>query len=172
MSEVFGLEFETPEGERLYFEWNPQSLASLDGEPSESAPWQLDGELDWDEIELIRVLSAQFEDGRLLGLAALRPAGAEGHGQEVVVCVLADGDGEANAIDETLLSVEYDAGGLPRRVGLELHRGEGAIPLRVAGNATAVVRAADGAAERTSASFELRLSGSVGRGRLDLLRPA
>jgi hypothetical protein len=172
LSEVFGLEFETPEGERLYFEWNPESLAHLEDEPSRSTPWQLDGQLDWDEIELIRILSARFEDHRLLGVAALRPAGAEGHGQEVVVAVMVDAEGNASGFDETLLSVEYAAGGLPRRVGLELYRSEGSIPLRVAGNATATDSAADGALERTSANLDLRLTGCAGRGRLDLLRRA
>ena len=164
MSEVFGLEFETPDGEHLYFAWDPAG----DGAP----PWRLDGELDWDEIELIRVLSARFEDGRLLGLAALRPAGAEGHGQEVVVSALVGTDGEAQAVEETLLSVEYDASGLPRRVGLELYRGEGSIPLRVAGDATTADRERDGALERVSATLGLRLTGSAGAGRLDILQPA
>ncbi len=164
MSEVFGLEFETPDGEHLYFAWNP------DGEGA--PPWRLDGELDWDEIELIRVLSARFEDGRLLGLAALRPAGAEGHGQEFVVSALVGIDGEAEAVEETLLSVEYDASGLPRRVGLELYRGEGSIPLRVAGDATTADRERDGALERISATLGLRLTGSAGAGRLDILQPA
>lgn len=170
MSEVFGLEFETPEGERLYFEWNPESLAHLDADPSGATAWQLDGNLDWDEIDLIRVLTARFEDGRLLGLAALRPAGAQGHGQEAVVSVLVDGEGQASGVDETLLSVEYDRAGLPRRVGLELYRGEGSIPLRVAGDVTDGTRMSEGSLERTSASLELRLTGAGGRGRLDLLR--
>lgn len=171
MSAVFGLEFETPEGERIYFEWNPESLAHLEGEPSAATPWQLDGELDWDEIELIRVLTARFQDGRLLGLAALRPAGAGGHGQEVVVSVLVNGEGEASRVDESLLSVEYDGGGLPRRVGLELYRSEGSIPLRVAGDVGATDRVVEGALERTSASLDLRLTGCSGSGRIDLLRP-
>jgi hypothetical protein len=163
MSDEFGLEFETPAGERLYFGWKP------DG----SAPpaWRLDGELDWDEVELIRVLSARFEDGRLLGLVALRPAGSEGHGQEFVVSVLVN-DGEATPVDESLLSVEYDGAGLPRRVGLELYRPEGGIPLRVAGEVTAANREPDGALQRTSAEVSLRLAGGPGAGRLDIVQPA
>jgi hypothetical protein len=167
---VFALEFETPAGETLYFEWNPESLGHLDGDLTESTPWQLDGELDWDEVELIRVLSARFDDGRVLGLAALRPAGADGHGQEVVVSALLNGEGEVEPVSETLLSVEYDASGVPRRAGLELYRGEGSVPLRVAGVATGSERELDGAIERTSVALEMRLAGSAGRGRLDLLR--
>jgi hypothetical protein len=170
VSDVFGLEFETPAGETLYFEWNPESLARLDGELAAGTPWQLDGELDWDEIELIKVLSARFEDDRLLGVAALRPAGAEGHGQEVVVGVLVDAEGNASGLSETLLSVEYDGSGLPRRTGLELYRGEGGMALRVAGDVTATDRDAGGAVERTSAALNVRLAGLSGRGRLDLIR--
>jgi len=164
MSEPFGLEFETPAGERLYFAWEPADAAA--------PTWRLDGQLDWDEIELIRVLSGRFEDGRLLGLAAVRPARAEGHGDELVVSAVMTDAGEVEPIDETLLSVEYDREGVPRRVGLELYRGEGSIPLRVAGDATQAERSRDGALERTSTDLTLRLTGSGGTGRLDVLRPA
>jgi hypothetical protein len=163
MSGEFGIEFATPDGERLYFAWKPDG-----GEPP---PWRLDGELDWDEIELIRVLSAGFEDGRVLGLVAVRPAGAEGHGEEFVAAALVN-EGQASAIDESLLSVEYDGSGLPRRVGLELYRTEGGIPLRVAGEVTAADREPEGALERTTATLSLRLTGSSGAGRLDIVRPA
>lgn len=170
MSEVFALEFESPQGERLRFEWNPESLERLDSELGESTPWRLDGQLDWDEVELVRVLSARFEDGRLFGLAALRPAGAEGHGEEIVVSALVDGNGQLDAIDETLFSVEYDGSGLPRRVGLELYRGEGSMPLRVAGDVIATGGGNGGELERTSAAVSLRLTGAAGSGRLDVLR--
>lgn len=172
MSDVFGLEFEAPDGERIYFEWNPESLMNLNGEPSGPTPWQLDGELDWDEIEQIRVLSGRFDDGRLLGLAALRPAGAKGHGQEAVVALIVNGEGQVEGITETLLSVEYDGSRLPRRIGLELYRGESSFPLRVAGNVTGAERSPEGALELTSAGLSLRLAGSGGRGRIDILRPA
>jgi hypothetical protein len=170
MTDVFGLEFETPAGETLYFEWNPDSLGHLDGELGDPTPWQLEGELDWDEVDLIRVLSARFDDGRLLGLAALRPAGAAGHGEEIVVSALVDPEGRVEPVAETLLSVEYDGSGLPRRAGLELYRGEGSIPLRVAGNATGSERDSQGQLERISTALSLRLTGAAGRGRLDLLR--
>jgi hypothetical protein len=169
---VFGLEFQTPAGETLYFEWNPESLARLDGELAAATPWQLDGELDWDEVELIRVLSARFDDGRLLGVAVLRPSGAEGHGDELVVGLLVDAEGNATGLSETLLSVEYDGSGLPRRAGLELYRGEGAMPLRVAADVTATDVDDGGSIERTSALLAVRLAGAAGDGRLDVIRAA
>jgi hypothetical protein len=171
MSDFFAVEFQTPEGESIYFEWNPESVKNLDGELTGPTPWQLDGELDWDEIDLIRVLSARFDDGRLLGVAALRPAGAEGHGDDLVVAAMANAEEEVEPVDEALLSVEYDGSGAPRRVQLELHRDEGSMVLRVAGDVTSVVDKPDGQLELTSAALAVRLSGVAGHGRFDFLRP-
>jgi hypothetical protein len=168
----FALEFQDPAGERLDFGWDPERLSALEGELGESLPWLLDGELDWDEIELIRVISARFDDERLLGIAALRPAGADGHGQEVVAGAMLNAEGQIESFSETLLSVEYDGDGKPRRAGLELYRGEGTIPLRVAGDATATETTADGSLERTSVALRMRLTGTEGFGRLDIVRPA
>ncbi len=170
MSTPFALEFEDPTGERLDFGWDPERLSALDGELGENLPWLLDGELDWDEIELIRVISARFDDGRLLGVTALRPAGAEGHGQEVVAGAMVNPEGQVESFSETLLSIEYDGDGKPRRIGLELYRGEGSIPLRAAGDATATETTSDGSVQRTSAALGMRLTGTQGYGRLDIVR--
>jgi hypothetical protein len=174
MSEAFAVEFETPEGDRLDIGWDSEALTRLDEQAAAgpNTPWLLDGELDWDEVELIRVLSAKFDDGRLLGVAAIRPKGAEGHGDELVVSALVDADGAVEPVSETLLSVEYDGAGKPRRAGLELYRGEGSIPLRAAGDATAIETTGDGSLERTSAALRMRLAGAQGVGRLDIVRPA
>ena len=172
MSDAFALEFEGPSGEHLDFGWDTERLEQLGEELGRQTPWLLDGELDWDEIELIRVISARFDDGRLLGVAALRPAGSEGHGDELVIGAIASADGNIEALEETLLSVEYDADGLPRRAGLELYRGEGAVPLRVAADVTATESEREGSLERTSAALAVRLAGTAGHGRLDFLRVA
>jgi hypothetical protein len=172
VSTPFALEFQDPTGERLDFGWDPDRLEQLDGELGPDLPWLLDGELDWDEIELIRVLSARLEDGRLLGVVALRPAGADGHGQEIVAAAMVNSDGEVGSFAEALLSLEYDREREPRRVGLELYREEGSIPLRVAGDVTAAETVVDGSAQRTSAALSVRAAGTHGHGRLDLLRLA
>jgi hypothetical protein len=174
MSEAFAVEFETPEGERIDIGWDEAALAGLDAADGvgATAPWLLDGELDWDEVELIRVLSARFDDGRLLGVAAIRPQGAEGHGDELVVSALVGPDGGVEPVSETLFSVEYDGDGNPRRAGLELYRGEGSIPLRAAGEATTAESTAEGSLARTSAALRMRLAGTQGFGRLDIVRPA
>lgn len=56
MSEHVALEFEAPTGDRLSFEWDADRLAELDPEPPDRPLWELAGELDWDEIERVRVL--------------------------------------------------------------------------------------------------------------------
>ena len=90
----------------------------------------------------------------------------------MVIGAIASADGNIEALEETLLSVEYDADGLPRRVGLELYRGEGTMPLRVAADATAIEHEREGSIERTSAALAIRLAGIAGHGRLDFLRIA
>src|SRR5258705_325734 len=70
-------------------------------------PARLSSALTGGRWELARILSASFDDGLLLAVVALRPAGAGGHGEEAVTGILARA-GEPAVVDETLLSVEYD----------------------------------------------------------------
>ena len=109
--------------------------------------------------------------GRLIAVAALRPAGADGHGEELVAGALGDLE-SFEQLAETLLSTEYGSDGLPRRVGLELYRSEGGMPIRVAGDATATADLDAGGVRRTSAALHLRAAGAAGAGALDILRPA
>jgi hypothetical protein len=172
VSEAFAVEFSDPAGDRLSFGWDPERLAELGDGLDAQAPWLLDGELDWDEIERIRVLSARFDDGRLLGVVALRPAGANGHGEEVVAAGMVNDDGAVEPISETLLSVEYDGNDTPRRAGLEIYRGEGSMPLRAAGEAIAADTSADAGLQRQAVSLRMRLAGNGGVGRLDIVKRA
>jgi hypothetical protein len=173
VSDVVGLEFEDPAGERLRFEWAADELASFDPEPSADQPvWRLGGELDWDEIEAVRVVSARLDDGRLLAIVALRPPDAEGHGDELVVGAMGAGTDDFAQLHETLLSTEYGADGLPRRIGAELYPSETSIPIRVAGESTASASFDSGGVQRTSASLKLRSAGATGTGALDILRVA
>src|SRR5688500_18353186 len=85
MPEALALQFQAPTGDRLAFEWLPGASDALapSTPPSEPA-LTLGGELDWDLVEAVRVLTARLGDGRVLAVAALRPAGAEGHGDELI----------------------------------------------------------------------------------------
>lgn len=142
--------------------WDLECLAAIDD--LDRRPFELAADLDGRRWELARIVSGAFEDGRLLAVAAARPRGAAGHGAEAIAGALIRGD-EAAVLDEALLSVESDARGRPRRIGLELYETRGSLPLRVAGDR----RAADGDGD---VLLDLRTDGVAGTGRLTLLRPA
>jgi len=81
-----------------------------------------------------RSIGVAFSDGGLLALSAVRPAQAEGHGEEQIATVLCNADGAPVEVSETLLSTEYGPDGVQRRATLELWLdGEEGQPLRGAG---------------------------------------
>jgi hypothetical protein len=169
MADVLQLDFETPEGESLDFEWDETTLTQLTEPAADGKPeWTLAGEIDWDEIEAIRLLGGRFEDGRTLAVGAIRPAGADGHGDEIAIGALRDEEGPV-PLEEVLISTEYDAAELPRRVGLELFREGEKIPLRVAGDVRNAASLEEGAVHRLRAILELRLDGTPGVGVYEIL---
>lgn len=122
------------------------------------------GALDWNRLELVRSLTAVLDDGTLLAVAAARPAGAAGHGDEVVSAVLLDPEDALTRFDDPLLSTEYDAEGRQRRVGAELWSSdEDAAPLRGAGT---LFGTADG-----TAFLRFTLDGSPGTATYVIQRP-
>ena len=170
MTEGVVFELADPSGEPLRIAWSGEALAGLDPAARAQEPvWQLGGELDWGEIEALRVLSARLGDQRTVAVVALRPSAASGHGDEIVSGALGDEEG-FDGLEQTLLSTEYGPDGLPRRIGLELYRGDAGLPLRVAGEAIATEITDDGDTRRTSAALELRCAGLAGVGVLDVLR--
>jgi hypothetical protein len=172
MGDLLGLEFEAPDGEKLRFEWDEDALAGLDaGSESAQPPWQLVGEVDWDEIEAIRVISARFDGGDTLAAASLRPAGAAGHGEEVAVVVLGSEEG-VESVPDALISTEYDAEGKPRRLGLELEVEGQRLPLRVAADVAGVSERVDGGINHLRSVLHIRRSGGDGTGLYEILTPA
>jgi hypothetical protein len=159
--------FQGPSGEAVRFEWDEDALATVGADPGRDPVWRLGGELDWDEVELVRLLSARLGDGRLLAIAALRPAGAEGHGDEVVSGALGQ-PGTADPLEEVLLSTEYGPDGLPRRVGLELQEPGAELSTRLAAGVDSAARSASNRVERVAAA--LTFHGPGGLGVLDVLR--
>ena len=156
-ADALALELE-PGGARI--EWEADALRTLAAGESADPAWRVEGELDWDALESLRVVSAAFEDGRLLAVAVPRPAGAEGH-DAPPLGALVEPDGEVVELAEALLSTEYDADGAPTRIGLELYPEGDAVPLRVAADREAPARLDDGA-EATTMSF--RMDGARGSG--------
>src|SRR5919197_6618951 len=82
--------------------------------------WELVSQPDWTRLEGIRLVSAAFEDGAVLGVAAIRPRDARGHGDDAVAARLIDAQGLETATAEALVSGEYDPAHIPRRLGIEL----------------------------------------------------
>ena len=172
MAETVAIEFTAPSGEPLRVEWPAEALGGAAPDVARSSrAWRLEGEIDWDQIEALRVLAAGLGDGDAIALAALRPAGAAGHGEELVAALLI-ADGAAEEISEALLSTEYGPDGRPRRVGLELYRADDPIPLRVAADVTDSQVEREGGVTDVRATLDVRRDGKSAAGVFEILTPA
>jgi hypothetical protein len=172
MAEALALQFQAPTGDVLRFEWQPDVFAALDTAAPPAEPvWTLGGELDWDEVDAVRVLTARLGDGRRLAVVALRPAGASGHGDELTTGAIGDGQ-SFTTLDRPLLSTEYGPDGGPRRLGLEVYPADDGPALRIAADVTAVTTATTGGVERTGTALAVRDGGGEGPGAFDALKLA
>ncbi len=87
----------------------------------------------WEQLDLLRSISAVVDEGNALLALARRPRDAIGHGDERVSAWLIE-NGEPRRVDDARISTVYDGGGRQRSAGLELwlpredypHRGSGA----------------------------------------------
>lgn len=139
--------------------------AQLDGEPT----WALAG--DPGGAHLLRVLSAAFDDGTALGLAAVQPPQADGHGDEEVAAFVARPGRDPQAVLDTRLSTEYDAEGLVRRAGLELWLEEDGPPARGAGDRESLIEVRRGDLSGRAVRMAFRLDGVAGVAVYELLGP-
>jgi hypothetical protein len=158
--------------EPLRLAWDREAagfLAAASEDPRSA--WQVEGELDWERAEALRLVHAVFPDGRALAVAAVRPRGAAGHDGDAIAHHL-EQSGEPVPLSEALLSTEYDANGTPKRIGLELWAESDSVPLRVAGDRQSVVELDGDGVRRLLASMSFRLEGARGSGAYELLRPA
>ena len=73
----------------------------------------------WAELDAVRLVAALFDEENAVLLAARRPRGAGGHGQELVRAHLLSA-GELLAVEDARISTVYDAQGRQRSAGLEL----------------------------------------------------
>jgi hypothetical protein len=146
------------------------------GEPSPPiaaipSPWTVDGDIDWEAVEALRLLGVVFDDGRRLALVAVRPRGTSGHDADEVTSLLVEEE-DLVPVEEALLSTEYDAEGLPRRVGLELWIDPEAPPLRVAGYRARPAAVDAGELRRQATPMSFRVDGVDGEGAYEVLQPA
>ena len=120
---------------------------------------------------LRRSIGIVFSDGGLLALSAVRPAGAEAHGEEEVRAVLCDPDGAPVEVSEALLSTEYGPDGVQRRATLELWTdGEEGQPLRGAGSLISAAEGRQAGQVSQIAFFRWSLEGREGLGHYELIR--
>lgn len=155
--------------EAVRLRWEP---TSAEDEMRDEAPsaWTLEAEPDWRRLEGIRLVSARFDDGRTLGVAAVRPREARGHGDDVVIARLLDADGVETTTSDALVSVEYDDAGRARRLGIELWPEPESGPLRIAAD-----RPADTdrhTSEGAAVGMDFRLDGIGGIGLYEVIQPA
>jgi hypothetical protein len=160
------------DGRPVLLTWRREALEpAAAGAEEIPSPWSVEGEVDWDEAQELRLVSAVFEDGRELAVAAIRPRGAAGHDTESLGSHLVDKD-EPVEVREVLLSTEYDAGGLARRLGLELWVDPEGPPLRVAADREGDVEVSGEGIRRETAHMGFRVAGTTGNGLYEVLRPA
>jgi hypothetical protein len=172
MSAELAVVVESPSGVEHRFDWERTALEALGRSVDpEGEIWTLAGEPDWESVDCVRVLSGWIDDGRAIAVAALRPAGAAGHGDEAIGGAMLDDEG-AHALAEVLLSTELGPDSAVRRVGLELHAEESEIPLRVAGDATGASTGVEAGLRKRRVTLALRLAGRSGAGMLEILTPA
>lgn len=156
----------------LRVEWDVEALRELSATPrqpgtGEARPaWRLEREPDWERLNALRVISASFDDGALLAVAALRPRGAAGHDADAVGAVLVSADGEVTQLHEALLSTEYGPDGKARRLGLELHEDPTGPPIRIVADRVADARLGAGG-EQTA--LRLSMEGTPGTGLHELM---
>jgi hypothetical protein len=90
----------------------------------------------WSELDAVRLVTAIFDEEHAVLVAARRPRGAKGHGQEQISAHLLAGV-EMLAVEDARLSTVYDAQGRQRSVGLELWLPGEDFPRRASGSVRA-----------------------------------
>ncbi len=124
-----------------------------------------------DEGRIVRrSIGIAFSDGGLLALSAVRPAQADGHGEEEIAAVLCGPDGAPAEVAETLLSTEYGPDGIQRRATLELWLdGEESQPLRGAGTLISASSIRHPGLRGEIAFFRWSLEGREGLGHYEVI---
>ena len=90
----------------------------------------------WQELTATRYVCALYDPQTAVVAFARRPAGALGHGDELVVAHLMT-EGELKAVEDARLSTIYDGEGRPRQASMELWLPGEDFPRRAFGRVTA-----------------------------------
>lgn len=122
---------------------------------------------EWQELDLLRAISAVFEPGLAALAVARRPRRAEGHGRELVTAVLVEA-GELRAPEDARISTVYDGVGRQHSSGLELWFPGEEYPRRLFGTVQAGTSLDLEGLSVHAAAFNWRMEGHVGSGLYEL----
>lgn len=122
---------------------------------------------EWDELDLLRSLTAVFDTENAFLALAQRPRGALGHDAEDVSAWLL-AEGEVVALDDARTSTVYDGDGRQRSAGLELWIPERDYPLRGSGTVVAGTSLVLEGLDVHAAAFRWRLDDREGAGAYEL----
>jgi hypothetical protein len=122
---------------------------------------------EWQELDLLRAISAVFEPGLAALAIARRPRQAEDHGGELVTAVLVEA-GELRAPEDARISTVYDGGGRQHSSGLELWFPGEDYPRRLFGTVQAGTSLDLEGLSVHAAAFNWRMEGHVGAGLYEL----
>ena len=122
---------------------------------------------EWQQLGLLRAISAVFEPGLGALAIARRPRATEGHGGELVSAVLIEG-GELRAPEDARISTVYDGGGRQHSSGLELWFPGEDYPRRLFGTVQAGTSLELEGLAVHAAAFNWRMEGHVGAGMYEL----
>lgn len=129
------------------------------------------GAYDWSSVESLRSLYAAGTE-QAITVAAARPAGSAGHGEELHVGHLVEPSAEPHLVDDIRISTVYDSANVPKSADLELRLVDEEFPLRVSGEAAASVRLEEPTARMTVSFFRWSLEGAPALGRYETVTPA
>ena len=121
----------------------------------------------WDELDVMRSVSALFDADNAFVALARRSRGAAGHGEERVDAWLLS-DGEPLTLGETRISTVYDGEGRQRNAGLEVWVPGEDYPVRGAGSVVAGTSLALEHLDVHAAVFRWRMDDREGAGAYEL----
>jgi hypothetical protein len=121
----------------------------------------------WQELDATRYVCALFDQNNAVLAFARRPAGALGHGDELVVAHLWT-DGELKSVEDARLSTIYDGDGRPRQASMELWLPGEDFPRRAFGTLTAGASLALEGLDVHAAVMDWRMDSHRGAGLYEL----
>jgi len=121
----------------------------------------------WEELDVVRSLSAIFDPENAFLALARRPRGAPGHDEEQVVGWLLRA-GEAIAVEDARISTVYDGAGRQRSAGLELWLPGQEFPRRGSGTVVAGSSLSLEGLDVHAAVFRWRMDDREGTGAYEL----